>query len=90
MQSAFQQAEKETKTEDCLEETDSVASALTSDEDVKLAVLTPSQPQEQEKKSEGGFFSRLVKGLLKTKQNLGAGFRSFFLVKKLMMHYLRN
>ncbi|HHE3463992.1 signal recognition particle-docking protein FtsY [Pasteurella multocida] len=83
VQSAFQQAEEETKTEDCLEETDSVASALTSDEDVKLAAPTLSQPQEQEKKSEGGFFSRLVKGLLKTKQNLGAGFRSFFFGKKI-------
>ncbi|MDA5608895.1 signal recognition particle-docking protein FtsY [Pasteurella multocida] len=83
VQSAFQQAEEETKTEDCLEETDSVASALTSDEDVKLAAPTSSQPQEQEKKSEGGFFSRLVKGLLKTKQNLGAGFRSFFFGKKI-------
>ncbi|HDR1022417.1 TPA: signal recognition particle-docking protein FtsY [Pasteurella multocida] len=40
-------------------------------------------PQEQEKPSEGGFFSRLVKGLLKTKQNIGAGFRSFFLGKKI-------
>ncbi|HHF5507364.1 TPA: signal recognition particle-docking protein FtsY [Haemophilus influenzae] len=35
------------------------------------------------KPSEGGFFSRLVKGLLKTKQNVGAGFRSFFLGKKI-------
>ncbi|EEX49391.1 signal recognition particle-docking protein FtsY [Pasteurella dagmatis] len=40
-------------------------------------------PQEQEKPSEGGFFSRLVKGLLKTKQNIGVGFRSFFLGKKI-------
>ncbi|MGT3005433.1 signal recognition particle-docking protein FtsY [Pasteurella multocida] len=83
VQSAFQQAEEEMKTEDCLEETDSFASVLTSDEDVKLAASTHSQPQEQEKKSEGGFFSRLVKGLLKTKQNLGAGFRSFFFGKKI-------
>ena len=37
----------------------------------------------QEKPSEGGFFSRLVKGLLKTKQNIGAGFRSLFLGKKI-------
>ena len=37
----------------------------------------------QEKPSEGGFFSRLLKGLLKTKQNIGAGFRSFFLGKKI-------
>lgn len=36
-----------------------------------------------EKPSEGGFFSRLVKGLLKTKQNIGAGFRGFFLGKKI-------
>lgn len=39
--------------------------------------------KEQEKPSEGGFFSRLVKGLLKTKQNIGAGFRSLFLGKKI-------
>ncbi|MDO5055066.1 MAG: signal recognition particle-docking protein FtsY [Pasteurella oralis] len=39
--------------------------------------------EEQEKPSEGGFFSRLVKGLLKTKQNIGAGFRSLFLGKKI-------
>ena len=37
----------------------------------------------QEKPSEGGFFSRLVKGLLKTKQNIGAGFRSLFTGKKI-------
>lgn len=37
----------------------------------------------REKPSEGGFFSRLVKGLLKTKQNIGADFRSFFLGKKI-------
>ena len=37
----------------------------------------------QEKPSEGSFFSRLLKGLVKTKQNIGAGFRSFFLGKKI-------
>ncbi|HHF3822888.1 signal recognition particle-docking protein FtsY [Haemophilus influenzae] len=37
----------------------------------------------REKPSEGGFFSRLVNGLLKTKQNIGAGFRGFFLGKKI-------
>lgn len=41
------------------------------------------QSETREKPSEGGFFSRLVKGLLKTKQNIGAGFRSFFLGKKI-------
>lgn len=34
--------------------------------------------QTQEKPGEGGFFSRLVKGLLKTKQNIGTGFRNLF------------
>ncbi len=37
----------------------------------------------REKPSEGGFFSRLLKGLVKTKQNIGAGFRSFFSGKKI-------
>lgn len=37
----------------------------------------------REKTSEGGFFSRLLKGLVKTKQNIGAGFRSFFSGKKI-------
>lgn len=32
----------------------------------------------QEKPSEGGFFSRLLKGLVKTKQSIGSGFRNFF------------
>lgn len=50
-------------------------------EEVK-AELEP-QFETREKPSEGGFFSRLVKGLLKTKQSIGAGFRSFFLGKKI-------
>ncbi|SMB79576.1 signal recognition particle-docking protein FtsY [Pasteurella testudinis DSM 23072] len=41
------------------------------------------QPKEQEKPSEGGFFSRLLKGLVKTKQNLGSGFRNLFVGKKI-------
>ena len=43
----------------------------------------PESAITQEKPSEGGFFSRLLKGLVKTKQNIGAGFRSFFLGKKI-------
>ncbi|OOH91474.1 signal recognition particle-docking protein FtsY [Pasteurellaceae bacterium 15-036681] len=39
--------------------------------------------QYQEKPSEGGFFSRLIKGLIKTKQNIGSGFRSLFSGKKI-------
>ena len=33
--------------------------------------------------SEGGFFSRLIKGLIKTKENIGSGFRNFFRGKKI-------
>ena len=33
--------------------------------------------------SEGGFFSRLIKGLVKTKQSIGSGFRNFFSGKKI-------
>ncbi|OOF84153.1 signal recognition particle-docking protein FtsY [Rodentibacter ratti] len=56
-------------------------------EEVKQEFHPETQPEvpseTREKPSEGGFFSRLVKGLLKTKQNIGAGFRSFFLGKKI-------
>ena len=52
-------------------------------EDVKDELRSEINTETQEKPSEGGFFSRLVKGLLKTKQNIGAGFRSFFLGKKI-------
>ena len=52
-------------------------------EDVKNELQPVVEIETREKPSEGGFFSRLVKGLLKTKQNIGAGFRSFFLGKKI-------
>lgn len=52
-------------------------------EDVKEELQPTLETETREKPSEGGFFSRLVKGLLKTKQNIGAGFRSFFLGKKI-------
>ena len=51
--------------------------------DVKDELRVDIDTKTQEKPSEGGFFSRLVKGLLKTKQNIGAGFRAFFLGKKI-------
>ncbi|MDH2924600.1 fused signal recognition particle receptor [Nicoletella semolina] len=37
----------------------------------------------QEKPNEGGFFSRLIKGLVKTKQNIGSGFLGLFRGKKI-------
>ena len=52
-------------------------------EDFKDELQPVVEIETREKPSEGGFFSRLVKGLLKTKQNIGAGFRSFFLGKKI-------
>lgn len=52
-------------------------------EDIKNELQPVVEIETREKPSEGGFFSRLVKGLLKTKQNIGAGFRSFFLGKKI-------
>ena len=52
-------------------------------EDIKDEFRSDINTETQEKPSEGGFFSRLVKGLLKTKQNIGAGFRAFFLGKKI-------
>ena len=52
-------------------------------EDIKNELQPVVEIEIREKPSEGGFFSRLVKGLLKTKQNIGAGFRSFFLGKKI-------
>ncbi|MDG6282917.1 signal recognition particle-docking protein FtsY [Glaesserella parasuis] len=38
---------------------------------------------QEEPTSEGGFFSRLIKGLIKTKQSIGSGFRNFFSGKKI-------
>ena len=46
-------------------------------------VPTQSTENYQEKPSEGGFFSRLLKGLVKTKQSIGSGFLSFFRGKKI-------
>src|SRR5699024_7801811 len=42
-----------------------------------------SQATEQEKPKKEGFFARLKKGLLKTRQNLGSGFFSLFSGKKI-------
>ena len=60
-------------------EDESVVEAEEFEEESAVADIVETQ----EKPSEGGFFSRLLKGLVKTKQNIGAGFRSFFLGKKI-------
>ncbi|MDY2946521.1 MAG: signal recognition particle-docking protein FtsY [Mannheimia varigena] len=52
--------------------------------DVQEIVEEPViQDEYQEKPNQGGFFSRLIQGLIKTKQNIGSGFRNFFSGKKI-------
>ncbi|MGY4674035.1 signal recognition particle-docking protein FtsY [Ursidibacter arcticus] len=49
-----------------------------------VAEEQPASDEYQEKpSSEGGFFSRLIKGLIKTKESIGSGFRNFFRGKKI-------
>ena len=57
--------------------------SVTETEELEKESAVADMVETQEKPSEGGFFSRLLKGLVKTKQNIGAGFRSFFLGKKI-------
>ncbi|AXW86336.1 signal recognition particle-docking protein FtsY [Lonsdalea britannica] len=53
-------------------------------EAVDETALTPSAlPQEQERPTKEGFFSRLKRSLVKTRQNLGSGFVSLFRGKKI-------
>ncbi|QGM80123.1 signal recognition particle-docking protein FtsY [Otariodibacter oris] len=44
---------------------------------------TTDDEYQEKPTSEGGFFSRLIKGLIKTKENIGSGFRNFFRGKKI-------
>ncbi|ALX92318.1 signal recognition particle-docking protein FtsY [Serratia fonticola] len=46
-------------------------------------LLAPAITQEQERPSKEGFFARLKRSLLKTKQNLGSGFIGLFRGKKI-------
>ena len=74
------EAEAEVQVESAVDiEDESVAEAEEHEEESAIADMVETQ----EKPSEGSFFSRLLKGLVKTKQNIGAGFRSFFLGKKI-------
>ncbi len=77
---ALSESEAEVQVESAVDiEDESVAEAEEHEEESAIADMVETQ----EKPSEGGFFSRLLKGLVKTKQNIGAGFRSFFLGKKI-------
>ena len=77
---ALSESEAEVQVESAVNiEDESVVEAEEHEEESAVADIVETQ----EKPSEGGFFSRLLKGLVKTKQNIGAGFRSFFLGKKI-------
>lgn len=77
---ALSESEAEVKVESAVDiEDESVVETEEHEEENAVADMAETQ----EKPSEGGFFSRLLKGLVKTKQNIGAGFRSFFLGKKI-------
>ena len=77
---ALSASEAEVQVESAVDiEDESVTEAEEHEEESAVADIVETQ----EKPSEGGFFSRLLKGLVKTKQNIGAGFRSFFLGKKI-------
>ena len=77
---ALSESEAEVQVESTVDtEDESVVETEEHEEESAVANIVETQ----EKPSEGGFFSRLLKGLVKTKQNIGAGFRSFFLGKKI-------
>ncbi|MBN6361872.1 signal recognition particle-docking protein FtsY [Providencia huaxiensis] len=52
-------------------------------ERLRLEEEKNNSPTEQEKPKKAGFFARLKKGLLKTRQNLGSGFFGLFSGKKI-------
>lgn len=64
-------------------------SEMASGEDVETAdaekteKTTACDPYQEKPANEGGFFSRLIKGLIKTKESIGSGFRHFFRGKKI-------
>ncbi|HHR6079009.1 TPA: signal recognition particle-docking protein FtsY [Providencia alcalifaciens] len=68
-----------------LAEEEAEAARLAEEEAQKQAEedAAKAQPIEQEKPKKEGFFSRLKKGLLKTRQNLGSGFLGLFKGKKI-------
>ncbi|WP_213978052.1 signal recognition particle-docking protein FtsY, partial [Serratia marcescens] len=53
------------------------------EEEAPLEPAVPAAAQEQERPTKEGFFARLKRSLLKTKQNLGSGFMGLFRGKKI-------
>ncbi|QOV63831.1 signal recognition particle-docking protein FtsY [Kosakonia pseudosacchari] len=81
------QAEAESLEEDDVplsdEELDAQALAAEAAEEALVVVPVEESVQEQEKPTKEGFFARLKRSLLKTKENLGSGFISLFRGKKI-------
>ncbi|PDO87187.1 signal recognition particle-docking protein FtsY [Kosakonia sacchari] len=81
------QAEAEPLEEDDIplsdEELDAQALAAEAAEEAVVVVPVEESVQEQEKPTKEGFFARLKRSLLKTKENLGSGFISLFRGKKI-------
>ena len=81
------QAEAEPLEEDDVplsdEELDAQALAAEAAEEAVVVVPVEESVQEQEKPTKEGFFARLKRSLLKTKENLGSGFISLFRGKKI-------
>ena len=60
-----------------------VAPAIIEEEEKETELLAPAVTQEQERPTKEGFFARLKRSLVKTKQNLGSGFVGLFRGKKI-------
>lgn len=62
---------------------DAAENAIDTPEDTAEAAVDTQAQQEQERPTKEGFFARLKRSLLKTKENLGSGFISLFRGKKI-------
>ncbi|QKJ85236.1 Signal recognition particle receptor FtsY [Paramixta manurensis] len=77
-------AEEAPLTAEAEEETFSVVDEQQADEAESVTLVPPQQPtQEQERPTKEGFFARLKRSLVKTRQNLGSGFIGLFRGKKI-------
>lgn len=79
-------AEEEVAEEDELTDEELEAQALAAEnanDEAEEAVAVEAPLQEQERPTKEGFFARLKRSLLKTKENLGSGFISLFRGKKI-------
>ena len=79
-------AEEEAENEPQLTDEELEAQALAAEAAEEAVMVVPVEEevvQEQEKPTKEGFFARLKRSLLKTKENLGSGFISLFRGKKI-------